>query len=86
MGVIEDDVSFTNVLKLALILEEKIVLDDIPDLPTAVALLIGLIYALNIEYEKELKYTFETIQKVFLKLNTNLSARVQAFKNKLLRC
>lgn len=41
-----------------------IVFDDVHDLPTAVALFFGLIYALNMDYSKELKYTFETIQKV----------------------
>ncbi len=45
-------------------------------------LLFGLIYALNISYPKELKYTFETIPKVFIGLDPQCFARVQSFKNK----
>lgn len=36
-----------------------------------------MIYALNMKYPKELKYIFETIQKIFMRLDTKLSARVQ---------
>lgn len=60
-------------------------LDDIPDLQTAMALRFGLLYALNIKYPENLKYTFETFQKVFMRLDTNLSARVLSFRNKMLR-
>ncbi|XP_062375725.1 uncharacterized protein LOC134063970 [Sardina pilchardus] len=90
LTVTEDDTATTdtdaNVRCFALIIEEQIVLDDLPDLPTAMAILFGLIYALNMKYPKELKYMFETIQKVFLRLDTKLSARVQSFRNKMLRC
>lgn len=89
LTVIEDDVatihSNPNVRCLSVVLEEQVVLDNVQDLPTAVALLFGLIYALNISYPKELKYTFETIQKVFIGLDPQCSARVQSFKNKLLK-
>ncbi|CAI5681838.1 unnamed protein product [Oreochromis niloticus] len=40
------------------VLEEDIILDDLPDLPTAFAYLFGLLYGLNMEFPKELKYTF----------------------------
>ncbi|KAI7812987.1 hypothetical protein IRJ41_013223 [Triplophysa rosa] len=88
LTIVEDDVatihSNTNVRCLSLVLEEHIVLDNVQDLPTAMALLFGLIYALNMNYPKELKYTFEMIQKVFIGLDPQCSARVQSFKNKLL--
>lgn len=69
---------------VAVVLEEEIVLEDLPDIPTAFAYLFGLIYALNIKYPKELRYTFETVQKVFMNLGTDLSVRVRSLKNKLL--
>uniref|UniRef100_A0A1A8QA99 Si:dkey-88l16.2 n=1 Tax=Nothobranchius pienaari TaxID=704102 RepID=A0A1A8QA99_9TELE len=89
LTVVEDDVgtvnSFPTTRSIALIIEEQIVLDDISSFPTAFALLFGLIYALNLDYPKNLRYTFEVIQKVFLNLGTDCSARVQALKNSLLK-
>uniref|UniRef100_A0A1A8MFK2 Si:dkey-88l16.2 n=2 Tax=Nothobranchius TaxID=28779 RepID=A0A1A8MFK2_9TELE len=89
LTVIEDDVatvqSSPNIRLFAVVLEEQIVVDEVSDLPTAFALLFGLIYALNMDYPKELKYSFETIQKVFMCLDPKCSARVQSFKNKLLQ-
>uniref|UniRef100_A0A9J7ZUW5 Uncharacterized protein n=1 Tax=Cyprinus carpio carpio TaxID=630221 RepID=A0A9J7ZUW5_CYPCA len=87
LTVVEDDVaavtSLPTVINLAIILEEAIVLQDITDLPAAFAYLFGLLYALNMEYPKELKYTFEVIQKIFMDLGGTCSARVQSLKSKL---
>ncbi|XP_037620066.1 uncharacterized protein LOC119484944 isoform X3 [Sebastes umbrosus] len=87
LTVLEDDDSSApaTVINVAVVVEEDIVLQDLPDLPTAFAYLFGLIYALNLQYPKELRYTFETIQKVFMELGTDLSARVRSLKNKLLQ-
>ena len=87
LTVLEDDDSSApaTVINVAVVVEEDIVLQDLPDLPTAFVYLFGLIYALNLRYPKELRYTFETIQKVFMELGTDLSARVRSFKNKLLQ-
>ncbi|CAL9690294.1 unnamed protein product [Knipowitschia caucasica] len=88
LTIVEDDVgtvdSIPNARFFTVVLEEQIVIDEVSDLPTAVALLFGLVYALNMAYPKELKYTFETIQKLFMCLDTKCSARVQSFKNKML--
>ncbi|XP_035981708.1 uncharacterized protein LOC118556996 [Fundulus heteroclitus] len=86
LTVLEDDDSAApqSVVNVAVVVEEEIVLQDLPDLPTAFGYLFGLIYALNLKYPKDLRYTFETIQKVFMELGTDLSARVRSLKNKLL--
>ncbi|RXN05340.1 hypothetical protein ROHU_033485 [Labeo rohita] len=87
LSVVEDDVatvtSLPTVINIAIILEEAIVLEDIKDLPSAFAYLFGLLYALNMEYPKELKYSFEVIQKVFMDLGGTCSSRVQSLKSKL---
>ena len=74
LTVLEDDSSSarSTVNSIAVILEEGIVLQDLPDLPTAFAYLFGLIYVLNLQYPKDLRYTFETIQKLFMDLGTDL--------------
>ena len=74
-----------TVVNVAVVIEENIVLQHLPDLPTAFAYLFGLIYCLNLQYPKEVRHTFETFQKIFLELGKDLSARVRSFKNKLLQ-
>lgn len=69
---------------IAVVLEETIVLSDLPDIPTAFVYLFGLLYALNIEFPKEHKYTFETVQHIFMGLSTSCSKRVRSLKTKLL--
>ncbi|XP_053085259.1 uncharacterized protein LOC113546702 isoform X1 [Pangasianodon hypophthalmus] len=86
LAITEDDVApsalptFTN---FAVVLEEATVLKDISDLQSAVSYLFGLILALDFEYPKELRYTFEVIEKVFMEMGTHCSARVQSLKTKL---
>ncbi|KAA0725405.1 hypothetical protein E1301_Tti023674 [Triplophysa tibetana] len=85
--VIEDDAppsTLPSVTKFAVVLEEVIVLRDAPDLQSALAYLFGLLFALDFEYPKQLKYTFEVIEKVFMEMGTHCSARVQSLKTKLL--
>lgn len=45
------------------------VLNEVPSLATAVAMFFGLVYALNIQYPKKLRYTFEFIQKILMGLD-----------------
>ena len=74
-----------EIIDVALVLEEEIVLHDLKDVPNAFALLIGLLYALNIDYPKDLKYTFEVIQKVIMNIGGDAcSSRVHGLRNRLL--
>lgn len=67
-----------------IVIEGTEVLEDV-DVPRACALLMGLIYSLNLSYPKELKNTFEVFQKVFLELDgLKASPKVMSLKSKLL--
>jgi len=83
LTVLEDDGAPTllsRVQNIAVVLEEDIVLTDLPDLPTAFALVFGLFYALNINFPKENRRTFEVIEAIFMKLSTNCTQRVRNLK------
>ncbi|XP_056444323.1 uncharacterized protein LOC130380918 [Gadus chalcogrammus] len=54
---------------IGIILEGQQVLSELPSVANAVAILMGLLYALNLEYPKTLKLTFEYIQKVLMELD-----------------
>ncbi|KAG9277981.1 hypothetical protein AMEX_G5761 [Astyanax mexicanus] len=87
LTVLDDDDApslMPTVASIAIVLEEAIVLTDVPDLPTAFAYLFGLLYSLNIEFPKEHKYTFETIQHIFMDLTPTCSQCVRSLKTKLL--
>lgn len=66
------------------VIEGAEVLDGL-SVPRACALLMGLMYALNLSYPKELKSTFEAFQKIFLELDAlRASPKVMSLKSKLL--
>uniref|UniRef100_A0A8C6SM87 Uncharacterized protein n=2 Tax=Neogobius melanostomus TaxID=47308 RepID=A0A8C6SM87_9GOBI len=51
-----------------------------------VAMLMGVIYAVNLEYPSAMKYTFEFLQKVVMKIKPEqASARIHGLRNKILR-
>ncbi|KAK0150775.1 hypothetical protein N1851_008118 [Merluccius polli] len=67
-----------------IVIEGNKVLEGL-DVARACALLMGLIYALNLSYPRLLKHTFELFQKVFLELDgLKASPRVMSVKNQLL--
>lgn len=69
---------------VGVVLEGVTALEGLGNVTNGVALLIGLIYALNLSYPKELRCTFELLQKVFLELDGHkLSTKVQVLKTKL---
>ncbi|KAG5280196.1 hypothetical protein AALO_G00086090 [Alosa alosa] len=81
----DDDASTSPTVRdVAVVLEGCIILHDLPDLQTAFAYLFGLLYAINIEYPKLLKYTFEAIQTIFFELGSRCSRRIRSLKTKLL--
>lgn len=63
---------------VGVIIEGCTVLRDLRKAANGCAVLFGLIYCLNLSYPKELRYTFEFLQKVFMELDGNkLSTKVQ---------
>ncbi|XP_071327493.1 uncharacterized protein [Trachinotus anak] len=75
-------VSYNDV---AIVIEEKIVVRHLGDVPNAFVNLMGLLYMLNLDYPKDLKYTFEVIQRLFMGIGSEMcTPRVHSLKNKLL--
>ncbi|KAF0035377.1 hypothetical protein F2P81_013135 [Scophthalmus maximus] len=55
---VKEPLSYSDV---AIVIEEKIVVRHLGDVPNAFVNLMGLLYMLNLDYPKDLKYTFEMI-------------------------
>lgn len=71
---------------VALVMEEVVVLRNLGDVPNAFVNLMGLLYARNINYPTNFKYTFEVIQRLFMNIGADAcSARVHSLKNNLLK-
>ncbi|XP_054871620.1 uncharacterized protein LOC129350115 [Amphiprion ocellaris] len=69
---------------VGIILEGVTVLSELRNVPFALSILLAYVYNLDLSYPPELKYTFEALQKIILKLDGNrLSAKVQALKTVL---
>lgn len=76
--------SHQTVNNIVVVLQETVVLKDIPDLPTVFAYLFGLLYALSMEFQRHLRCTFETEKHIFMELTRSCSQRVRSLKTKLL--
>ncbi len=60
MGILEmvSSSSWTSSTQnVSVVLEEEVVLDNLGDFVNAFIVLFGLVYAFNMEYNKDLKYT-----------------------------
>ncbi|KAJ4940453.1 hypothetical protein JOQ06_026756 [Pogonophryne albipinna] len=67
-----------------IIIEGVEVLNELPSVASACALLLGLLYALNIAYPKPLHFTFEVLQKIIMQLDQHkMSAKVQSLYGRL---
>ncbi|XP_036449570.1 uncharacterized protein LOC118823835 [Colossoma macropomum] len=89
LSVVNEDpsslVQFSPV-RIAIVLEGDIVLNEGPNLADAFLMMFGLMYALHLDYPKELTHTFNFIQKVLMGLDDfkPLSPRLLNLKNDLL--
>lgn len=85
--LVEEDMSEplpSSYYDVAIVLESNVVIRHLRDLPSAFLTLMGLMYVLNLNYPKDLKYTFEVVQRLFLGIGIDsCSARVHSLKNTL---
>ncbi|CAI5674046.1 uncharacterized protein LOC109194394 isoform X4 [Oreochromis niloticus] len=69
-----------------IVLEGVEVMGELGNVAFAVAMLLGLVYSLNLSYPPELRYTFEVLQKILMELDAHkLSNKVQVLKTLLSR-
>lgn len=69
---------------VSVIIKGCTVLQDLKDVANGYTAVFGSIYCLNLSNPKDLRYTFEFLQKVLMGLDGNkLSNKVQVLKNKL---
>ncbi|KAK5918640.1 hypothetical protein CgunFtcFv8_003385 [Champsocephalus gunnari] len=70
-----------------IVLEGVTVIQDLETVAFASAMLLGLIYSLNLSYPKKLSCTFEVLQKIIMELDGGvLSYKAQSLKTKLHQC
>ncbi|XP_059400628.1 uncharacterized protein LOC132132271 [Carassius carassius] len=75
-----------EVFNVTVVVEETVVLHNFKDVPSSFAMLLGIIYCVNLEYPRAMKYSFEFLQRVVMKIKPDqASARVHGIRNKLLR-
>lgn len=61
--------------QIGIVIEGVQVLNDLPSVPHACAMLFGLIYVLNLSYPSELKHTFDALQKIFMEIEPKKMTR-----------
>ncbi|KAJ8364116.1 hypothetical protein SKAU_G00129470 [Synaphobranchus kaupii] len=82
--VLKEHASSDEPEDIGIVLEGIKVLQDLDNVALAVAMLFGLIYAMNLSYPADLRYTFEVVQKIFMELDGGkLSNKALALKNRL---
>ncbi|XP_056591285.1 uncharacterized protein LOC130410568 isoform X2 [Triplophysa dalaica] len=88
MGIfVKKDTADYEAHDVGIVLEGVAVLHDLDSVAFATSMLFGLIYALNLQYPKKLRFTFEILQKLIMELDGGeLSIKAQHFKSKLHQC
>ncbi|XP_034067642.1 uncharacterized protein LOC117543450 isoform X2 [Gymnodraco acuticeps] len=82
----ERDAFPQQIFNVAVVVEETIVFHNLKDVACGFVMLLGLIYCLNLQYPLEMKFSFEFLQRVVLKIQPDqASAKIQGLKNKLAR-
>lgn len=75
-----------EIFDVAVVVEETIVLHNFKDVAQSFAMLLGIIYCVNLKYPDTMKYTFEFLQRVLMNIKPDqASARVHGLRNRLLR-
>ncbi|KAI9525218.1 hypothetical protein NQZ68_009898 [Dissostichus eleginoides] len=64
----ERDAFPQQIFNVAVVVEETIVLHNLKDVACGFAMLLGIIYSLNLQYPLEMKYSFEFLQRVVMKI------------------
>ncbi len=71
---------------VALMIEEEVIMHHLSCVPNAFLNLMGLVFALNLDYPKIIKFIFEVIQRLFIGVGSDTCfARVHSLKSKWLR-
>ncbi|KAK0130576.1 hypothetical protein N1851_035191 [Merluccius polli] len=82
--VLRDDDALSPPMDIGLVVDGVEVLNDLSSIASSCAMLFGLTYALNLSYPVELKYTFETFQKIIMDIESRqMSRRIQNLSAKL---
>ena len=82
MGIIVVNDAIVDDVRI--VLEGVTVLQGLDNVAFATAMLLGLIYVLNLSYPQKLKATFEVLQKIIMELDGGvLSNKAQSLKTKL---
>lgn len=61
--------------EIGIVIDGAEVLNRLPSVAHACALLFGLIYVLNLSYPGELKHTFDALQKLFMEIEPKKMTR-----------
>lgn len=71
-------------VEIGIIIDGVEVLSELSSVASACAMLFGLIYSLDLKYPDELKYSFETFQKIVMDIESRkMSKRIQNLAAKL---
>lgn len=79
--VLDDAATSPEIQEVAVVLEGAIVLNEPLDLCTAFAHLFGLLYAMDIDYPKQMRCTFEGVQTIFFELSILPALQVSKKQN-----